>query len=332
MRTDYSIPMLISGEREDCSEYVLTIIGDKLLFYKPYWNFYLNPFSAYNSLLLLSESSAKVKIIPSELHKYFEKKKPLEENKIWLERKKLCNDDSNSFCLLEVSTGEESNFQSNIVNYIIEISEESILLRFYSTIIKADEENCMNTSKQIMTQSLNLTPKEAFILFANICVAYFESFNFFPKNQDSIQMEGFVSNMGSDLRSIYNFSNKYLQWLGKNLANGEIDPQMVLQYNGCRTLSQLLDKPTVQEIPTIQNLLWESLQVVENYNNTSTLKLILYYSFYRESFKRSYFKLMRRWGKIANKIKTTEFFDIEVDKHIRNKLTQLKDEEMEKIS
>jgi len=41
---------------------------------------------------------------------------------------------------------------------------------------------------------------------------------------------------------------------------------------------------------------------------------------------------MKRWGKIANKIKTTKFFDIEVDNHIRNILTQLKDEEMEKIS
>ncbi|NHJ86410.1 MAG: hypothetical protein FK734_13180 [Asgard group archaeon] len=106
---------------------------------------------------------------------------------------------------------------------------------------------------------------------------------------------------------------------------------MVLQYNGCRTLSQLLDKPAVQEILTIQDLIWETLQVVEDYKNiSSNLKLILYYSFYSESFKRDFFKIMRRWGKIAGKITITKFFETDVNKHIRNILTHLKMEEIEK--
>ncbi len=328
MRTNHFIPLLISGEREDSTEYVYTIINDELLCYQPYWNFYLNPFSAYNSLLLLSENS-NVKIIPSELHIYFEGKEPLKENKIWQEKKELNNSDFNSFCLMEVSNGNGMIFDEFILNYNIEVEKDSILLRFnYS--MKTKEVSIKKISKQTIERTLKMTPLQTFILLANIGVTYFESFNFFPKEHESRRSEAYIHNMGNDLRRVLNLSKKYLLWLEKKFVSGKIDPLIVLQYNGYKTLSHLLNRPAVQEIPAVQDLLWDTLQIVENYRNSSNLKLILYYTFYRKSTGRDFFKVMRRWGKMAKKIKSGKSFTIEEMLYIREILSQMRKENLEK--
>ena len=320
MEKKYFIPLLINGGKEKGNQN-FTIINDQITCNKTNWDFYLNPISAFNSLLLLSKES-RMKIIPSELHRYFGQKEFLKENKIWIDKNKGINEQNTHYLLQEVTNGtNEWNSESYILIYTVEFKGNFIILNFQSYF--RDVKSKINNNYELtLEKTLKLTPEQTFILLANICITYFEIYGFFPKLINVGHINGRNATMGNQMRNIYNFSKKYLKWLEKKLASEEIDPFMILQLNGYKTLSRLLKKKPIQDVSAIQDLIVKTVHIVENNNDASKFELILYYVFYKEGCRNKFFKIIRQWKMRVSENKDIESYVNEIEKNIGSLLIE----------
>ena len=318
MESNYFIPLLISGGKER-GNHNFTIINDQVIYFQTNWQFYLNPISAYNALLILSKGT-KVKFIPSELHRYFAQKELLKENKNWQDKNKAINEQNDYYILQELATEVEWNTKSHILIYSINLEGDFIILNFQNYCKKV-ESKTKNDYEPVINKSIKLNPEQAFILLANICITYFDIYDFFPKLINVGYILGRNSKMDNQMLTVYNFANKYMKWLEKKLLREEIDPLMILQLNGYKTLGQLLKRFAVQDAPAIQDLIIKTVQIVEDNSEVTKFELILYYMFYKEGCKSKFFKILRQW-KIKDSEKSTEYYINKIEKNIESMLTE----------
>lgn len=316
MREDYCVPLLIS-EKIGIDEHIYAFIGDRLFFYYPYYESSTNPISSYNSLLFLYKHLKKEKAIPAELQKYFQRKKPILDEKLINQGIEIQEQKYNSFHLVGFFGGIDSYH----LKYSLEINDKrkKSIQVINCSIHKHDFDSDQDSIEQTIQHCLSMTPTEAFILFANNSVSYFDT-HAVLRNSNMEQKEKDTPNMENQLRIIYYFSKDYLEWLIRNFESGEINPEMVLKWNGYETLNHLLD------IPAVQDLLWETFRKIQNYKNLSNLELILYYTFYNKARYKKYFDILQRWGKIANELESTKKIPFDEEMKIGERLAKIKDE------
>ena len=306
MKEDFCIPLLITNWH-DFEEHVFAIVNNKVIFYKPYWDVYPEISNQVNALLFLYNNLEKV--IPIDFHKYFKGVKKFSEE--WNTKKEIIEKEVNTYKLVSVSDAYERYTISYSIN-IDKSKKQSIQLTNFSLTI-SDE----NKEKNIISlnQILDLTPVQAFILFSNNCLSYFDSIiksiisgeknksSFFPESQ---------------LNNILSFSMEYIEWLKRKMNTGEISPIQILKYNGYKTLSHLLIEPVVQD------LIWETIRKLQNYKNLSKFELVLYYIFYGKLRYSDYLDILRRWGIITGELKSPKILSIDDENEIDNILKNLK--------
>ncbi len=314
MKTDYSIPLLISCGRDN-EEHIFTIIGDKVIFYSPSWRVAHDLYCAYNSLLLLYKNFDE--ILPSEIQKYFKGKKEI-SNVNKTTNKETQDRTFSSYHLVEVFRAYDSYY----LDYSIDINknkEKSIQITNCSISLVERMNPIKNEKLLLIDHCLNMTPKQAFILFANNCVAYFESHGIFEES-DLEESNKVTNKLDDQLKTILDFTREYIEWLKRNLNKKEIKPLEILRYNGYKTLCNIMDNPVVQD------LIWDIFRKLQEYKTLTEFELILYYTFYCKFRSRKYYQILRRWGKITNELKSIKILsvedEIEIDNILRNLSTK----------
>ena len=247
-----SVPLLISYDYDNY-ENIFAIINSRFLFDNRPWSVWISLQGAFNSLLWLYTNFEEV--FPVQCKRFFQG----EEQQITIQRiqKNAHNKRPNVYCLVDLWAGwaENQHFQ-----YSLEINknEQSIQMKNWMQFLI---ETVYGPKDPIIEEVIHLdhylemTPHQAFLLFANNCVAYFDA-----KLRDILDFEkidDFASKLDEHEINSFLFVREYLDWLKKELVKGVIQPLEILRYNGYRTLPRLSEKQEIQKIAreTFQKIL-----------------------------------------------------------------------------
>jgi len=298
MKDDCYLPLLFS----DKDTFAFVVIDDHLLFFakSSYDECLFAPYCAYNSLLKLFNSPLKAEIVPELFWNCFEGKEPIKdprniddwtpclivETRYWYWGGVMCihND-------LHIDPQKEKpiildNFKLlkqgfNFVDVVFGDADGSIGKEFTEEGIKLN--------KLLAKLKVELTPREAFIMFSNICVSSFQEDPSNLRKTNAADTDEGVKNLlvrllidhifntsqkYRDFKNIALFVSDYLDWLRNELQQGTIDPKTILRLNGFRVFSYLLDEEQVQQ------LFYETAKKMHNYQQLSRKELLLYFTFY----------------------------------------------------
>ena len=304
---EYTIPLLISGGRNIKEENIFAIINDEVLFKKPGWDVHIYRHWNFNSMFWLYVHFRE--IFPEEFREHFEDDPELEYFREKWEEYEM-QKKPNSFSLLVVNGS-----RSHHIQYSLEINrnkEQSIQMKNWKQfVMEIDPRGYLSLIEEViqLDHCLEMTPQQAFLLFANNFVAFFG-------NRHNVDY-GYLTRDLTDEEILTSSSVKgYLSWLRRELEAEVIKPLEVLQYNGYNTLTYLLDQPVVQEF------VWEMFRKLQQYKTIPKNELLLYYTFYQKIRDKEYTKKLIQQGKQSNKRDKDEILSskdcAEIDSLIKN--------------
>ena len=316
---EYIVPLLISGGSNINQENIFAILNDEVLFKKPGWDVHFYRKWNNNSLYWLFIHFRE--ILPEEWREYFG-----EDLELTYYREKWEENDKrkkpNNFSLLAVNGPKSHHYQ-----YSLEINrnkEQSIQMKNWTLfVMELDYHGYIQLIEKTvhLDYCLELTPKQALLLFTNNNVALFG-------NLQNVEYGYFARDLTDEEIQESFFVKGYLSWLRRKLDTGVIKPLEVLQYNGYNTLSYLLNHPIVQE------LVWEIFRKLQRFKTMAKNELLLYYTFYQKIRDKEYTKKLIQQGKQKDKIEQEEILSIEdcieIDTIIKN-LSSDQGESLEKI-
>ena len=143
-----------------------------------------------------------------------------------------------------------------------------------------------------LAAEINVTPHEAFILLANICVNYwdiklvrFKQFGFFDKEHAYQQLADKYDEMKRKKHPSYwhyfgiLFCYDYLEYLGEKLATGTITADELLRLNGARVIAIL--PYFIEESTLIRNFILDKVNALtSNFNQLTLNQKLCYYTLY----------------------------------------------------
>lgn len=224
-------------------DFCIYVIDDKLIGFEKNSRENNSPFRAFNLLLELYENETTSKAIPADFHEIF-----THASKIGLD-----------YCLLG-TMGQ--NFFSYCLDFSMEVNKKKkpvILSNFYLYVSTAQRDRLQDLEVQ-------LSDKEAFYTFANICVTgCYLDFSTIDRYSSEEMFEKLLSDStyGEKLHAypanvLYacKFSIQYVNYIKKLLLEKKIQPEKLLAQSGGFLLALLADIPVVQEfIEKIMNKL-----------------------------------------------------------------------------
>ncbi|MBN1328509.1 MAG: hypothetical protein JXA54_03450 [Candidatus Heimdallarchaeota archaeon] len=298
MNDDYYLPLLFS----DKDTFAFVVIDDHLLFFAKFWGDECTfaPYCAFNSLLKLFNSPLKADVIPELFWDHFESsestKDPSDvddwtpclivETRYWYWGGVMCIHNDMQIDLQKEKPIILDNFKLlkqgfNFVDVVFGDADGSIGKEF--------TEEGLKLNKLLAKLKVELTSREAFILFGNICVSSFQEDPSNLRKTNVADTNERVQNLlvrlhidhifnttqkYRDFKDIALFVSDYLDWLRNELQQGTIDPKTILRLNGFRVFSYLLDEEKVQQ------LFYETAKKMHNYQQLSRKELLLYFTFY----------------------------------------------------
>ena len=238
-----SVPLLISNYHDNHTE-SFAIINNRLLFGNRPWDIWINLQGAFNSLLWLFANFEEV--FPIQCKLFFQGK----EQQITIQRiqKNIQNKRPNVYCLLDLWAGWSDNqhFQYSLD---INKNEQSIQLKEWTQFLNDPDYGPLEPIIEEvihLEHHLEMTPQQAFLLFANNCVAYFDTR--FRDVSNFEEIDDISSKLDIHELDIFLFVREYLNWLKKELTIKEIQLSEILRYNGYRTILRLSEKHALQKI------------------------------------------------------------------------------------
>jgi len=304
------IPLLISGG-PNIEDNIFAIINDTVVFNHHYWKIVYDITDSYLSLLTLINNYTD--IFPPEFRNILKGKVVLPRNNK-NQSMNLSDDKDDLFCLVMV-IGAQDTYSLKYTLDIPKNNNEPIRLSYCSLFHIREDDKPLNKREKLLDCCLSLTPLQAFLLFANNCVAYFDLYNF-TNNSNVAVLTKPPGNLDDLNLDAFNFTSKYLDWMKKQLTLGKITPLQVLKYNGYVTLFYLLDQPIVQDF------ILEMIKKLQEFRVLPKFDLLLFFTFYSKLTSQKCFQILKRWATATKQLINYEIFsqsDIEeIDNLIRN--------------
>ncbi len=255
---NYSVPLLISSDFDNRSN-IFAIINDKFLFNNRPWNVIHKIQGAFNSLLWLYTNFEED--FPVECRRFFQGEK--QQKIINGIRKNTQNKKPNVYSLLELWAGVENQY----FQYSLEMNirnEQPIQMKNWTHFVIEINQGFREPIIEeviLLDHCLEMTPKQAFLLFANNCIAYFD-YKLLASlealdSPDFEEIDDIASKLDEYEINSFHFVREYLSWLKRELNRNLIQPLEILRYNGYRTIPYLSKKREIQEITreTFQKIL-----------------------------------------------------------------------------
>ncbi len=212
-------------------------------------------FNAFYQLHRLFDSPITRKEIPKQLLKFFTSSTELPSNF------------KNSFLI-----GDVDDYYHHVINLQIKIAKE-----FYAPVILYNIYYQNHDLRQDI-ELINLTSREAFLIFANILANdrsyyYFSDTPFEDTDVNSVFHKYHFLSYGDDYSRLVHFGHNYLLYLKNALLSSSLSPYEIAFHRGIRLLCFL------SHLKPVQDFAYLILEEINNHNVLTLNQKIIYHCF-----------------------------------------------------